>query len=62
MPSKEIVFHPPKNLNYNPPGILNRSIDIKSKLKITKIIVITLQSVELIIGHPVINILTRLAN
>ena len=42
---------PSKNLNYNPPGILNRSIDIKSKTKITKnIIVITLQSVELIIS------------
>ena len=33
---------PSKNLNYNPPGNLNRSIDIKSKTKITKIIAINI--------------------
>ena len=35
-------YMPSKNLNYNPPGILNRSIDIKSKTKITKNIIIVI--------------------
>ena len=33
-------YMPSKNLNYNLPGILNRSIDVKSKTKITKIIIV----------------------
>ena len=30
------------NLNYNPPGNLNRSIDVKSKTKITKNVIIVI--------------------